>query len=893
MPERVGSTALNETLATFPSGSSLRYTVTVTAPASGTFTNTATVGAPSGVTDPQLGNNSASVDTLVGTPAATADLAIVKTGTTVVPASGSVRYTLIVSNKGPSSVTQARVVDAVPADVGSVAWSCGHVLGGGVCNAPTSGSTHALDTTVNLPVGASVTFTVTGTAPASAAGFANLARVIPPVDITDPDGDNNVSGAVVTQTVTAPDVATRVVAPASVSVSVGSVVNVGVSYANLGPVGAEGVSYGLQLPAGLSSVTCAGATCAYDAGTGSVTVSGLPTALSAGSAVQITLSYRAPATSGSTVTVQSSVQTTTPGETPTSNNTASAATQTTGAAPAPDMTTTVTAPATAYAGTQVVAQVVFANVGAANASGVVFNLAGLPPGAVVRYSGLTCAWNSGTGALSGCGLPATMPIGQSLALEVVYTAPASGTVTLMLTTGADADGNPSNNTASASTVIATAPATPLADVTAAVTAPARANPGSTVLVRLTFGNAGPATASSVGYAVALSGGASAAQFSRGGVACGYAAGAVSGCGLPASLLPGQTVDVQLSFKAPSPTTGTATVTVVATASTSTPEVSTLNNTAAGSVQVDAITPSGSISGRVWYDLNRNRVLDAGESGRAGWQVELLQGSVVLAQTVTGSDGAYRFTGLADGVYSVRFLQRPGAGALPVNGESGVAVPGGGVPGYSILSNIVISGATTASLSGTRAMAVRALAATDTVSEQSLPVDPSGVVYDSVTRQPLAGATVTLGSSCGPVQPGWIGGGSASVTTGGDGSYAFFFDPSAPACTYTLSVSKSGYIFPSVTLAPASGAWPASGGLVAPVAGAPAQGQSTTYYLSGPVPSADLLNNNLPLDPVVVPPVPTPAPTPIPTLNAWALMALAAWLAWMTLRQQRRRVGRAD
>ncbi|WP_337193210.1 hypothetical protein, partial [Deinococcus xianganensis] len=77
------------------SGTSCTVTIQGTATTTGTFTNTASVTAPSGITDATTGNNTASVNTTV-TPAA--DLAIDKSGPVAVGSGGTVSYTIRVWN---------------------------------------------------------------------------------------------------------------------------------------------------------------------------------------------------------------------------------------------------------------------------------------------------------------------------------------------------------------------------------------------------------------------------------------------------------------------------------------------------------------------------------------------------------------------------------------------------------------------------------------------------------------------------------------------------------------------------------------------------------------------------------------------------------------------------
>jgi uncharacterized repeat protein (TIGR01451 family) len=73
----------------------------------------------------------------------------------------------------------------------------------------------------------------------------------------------------------------------------------------------------------------------------------------------------------------------------------------------------------------------------------------------------------------------------------------------------------------------------------------------------------------------------------------------------------------------------------------------------------ATTGSGSIGDTVYFDKNGNGSQDAGEPGIPGVTVELLDNTgKVLATKVTDANGAYSFTGLAAGGYSVRVATSP-------------------------------------------------------------------------------------------------------------------------------------------------------------------------------------------------------------------------------------------
>ncbi|MFC7539016.1 SdrD B-like domain-containing protein [Siccirubricoccus deserti] len=74
----------------------------------------------------------------------------------------------------------------------------------------------------------------------------------------------------------------------------------------------------------------------------------------------------------------------------------------------------------------------------------------------------------------------------------------------------------------------------------------------------------------------------------------------------------------------------------------------------------AAAAHASLGDYVFEDRNANGVQDSGEAGIAGVTVELLDAAgAVVATTITGSAGAYRFTGLVPGTYSTRFVTPDG------------------------------------------------------------------------------------------------------------------------------------------------------------------------------------------------------------------------------------------
>ena len=285
--------------------------------------------------------------------------------------------------------------------------------------------------------------------------------------------------------------------------------------------------------------------------------------------------------------------------------------------------------------------------------------------------------------------------------------------------------------------------------------------------------------------------------------------------------------------------------------------------------------AASVSGTVWYDIGSgSRVLDGGDRRLAGWLVEVVDPATgaIVGRATTDASGAYSVPNLLPGVpLAVRFRE-PGSGVVygyPVNGNT--------APGSSgATCNASPPAGTASSCVGTGnspALTV-VLAPGQDLPQQSLPVDPSGVVYDSGLRTPVPGSVVRLAPVGACV--GWnpatalvgatLGGytlsaDAASMTVGSDGFYQFLFGPGAPAsCTFGLTVTPpAGYTFQSAAIPPAAGPLVPGGGPgsvfpVQPQATAPtgAIGTATTYFLSLTSGSggANIIHNHIPLDPAL-------------------------------------------
>ena len=171
-----------------------------------------------------------------------------------------------------------------------------------------------------------------------------------------------------------------------------------------------------------------------------------------------------------------------------------------------------------------------------------------------------------------------------------------------------------------------------------------------------------------------------------------------------------------------------------------------------------------VSGTVFLDQNGNGTLDASDPpAGAGYIVELVNNS---GNTV-GTD-----TTAPDGSYNI--FASPGPGYTLV-----FKTPAGGVLGT--ITNLTIGAGTT-------------------VVNQNQPIDPAGVIYDSVTHVPVSGVTAALTDAAGnPLPAACLLPGQQNQVTNASGSYRFDIVPGGAAqcplgaTSYLIRiVNPSGY-----------------------------------------------------------------------------------------------------
>ena len=183
-----GTGNIHDTL-TMPAGSFVTYKATgkVNSAATGTLSNTATIGAPSGVTELTPANNTATdSDTIIFR----ADLKITATdGKSAAVAGSKNTYTITVTNLGPSNASGAVIKDNFPSTFTAVTYTATQTGGAFGFSATGTGN---INDAVTMPSGSKITYKATGTISSSASGsISDTASVNAPSGVTDPNLANN------------------------------------------------------------------------------------------------------------------------------------------------------------------------------------------------------------------------------------------------------------------------------------------------------------------------------------------------------------------------------------------------------------------------------------------------------------------------------------------------------------------------------------------------------------------------------------------------------------------------------------------------------------------------------------------------------------------------------
>ncbi|MGE3307485.1 MAG: SdrD B-like domain-containing protein, partial [Rhizobiaceae bacterium] len=257
------------------------------------------------------------------------------------------------------------------------------------------------------------------------------------------------------------------------------------------------------------------------------------------------------------------------------------------------------------------------------------------------------------------------------------------------------------------------------------------------------------------------------------------------------------------------------------------------DTATATVAVEKTVPA--VSGTVFFDTNGNGAMDAGERRLPGYLVELRLAGVLVKATTSAADGSYHIVDFNPGAgYEIVFLDP----------QTQIAV--GHIRNLTFGVNSIFT-------------------------NQNQPIDPSGVIYNVVTGEPLAGAQVQMRTASGVRLPSaCLLPGQQDQTTAADGRYRFDIVAGADAlCPVTQTEYRLAILtFPagmepalSVIAPPQAGALDATTCPMDTVPGgacqlsadpdAPAGGAPTPYFMAFLLEVGDpnVVNNHIPLDPV--------------------------------------------
>ena len=286
-----------------------------------------------------------------------------------------------------------------------------------------------------------------------------------------------------------------------------------------------------------------------------------------------------------------------------------------------------------------------------------------------------------------------------------------------------------------------------------------------------------------------------------------------------------------------------------------------------SIAIGGIPGVGALNGAIWHDADFDRIQGGTERILAGWFVDLLRNGQLAQAVVTDASGVYRMTGIAPNdlngdIYELRF-RAPDAGA----------------------NTAALGRAESAFTNGLQSISALSIGEGSNLQGLNLPIDPQGVVYESLLRTPLSGATLSLleatsqtavPATCfdDPNQQGQV--------TGSNGYYKFHLNFSNASCqpgdVYLIAVVPPGTGFTAGTsqiIPPPAAenaaspfdvpACPGGGSDAIPATGqhceiqisefAPPSTASTGYHLyvrlddSLGAGSSQAFNNHIPIDPV--------------------------------------------
>lgn len=197
-----------------------------------------------------------------------------------------------------------------------------------------------------------------------------------------------------------------------------------------------------------------------------------------------------------------------------------------------------------------------------------------------------------------------------------------------------------------------------------------------------------------------------------------------------------------------------------------------------SIVVGGIPGEAVLDGSVWHDADFDDVRDPGERALAGWAVDLVRDNQLLHSSLTDANGVFRIVNVEPndlgGIpYELRFRAPGATSTTAMLGRAASPFTNGlqRITGIVVSSGAVVQGL-------------------------DLPIDPNGVVYNSMARVPVVGAALTLldGGGASPLPVGCFDDpAQQGQVTLADGYYKFDVNFSDPACAsggdYVIAITS--------------------------------------------------------------------------------------------------------
>jgi len=197
------------------------------------------------------------------------------------------------------------------------------------------------------------------------------------------------------------------------------------------------------------------------------------------------------------------------------------------------------------------------------------------------------------------------------------------------------------------------------------------------------------------------------------------------------------------------------------------------------IEIGGAPGVGVVGGNIWHDIIRSpagEFTGGSDINLQDWTVQVYLNNParsLFATTLSDENGGYQFKGLppstVGGEYELRIIPPGGSDTSPSMGPAVIDVLHGadsGVAGEMSVTGISLNAGVN-------------------IARQNIPVIPTGVIYDSVLRTPVAGATLRLLQANGnPVPVNCLPAGSNQATQLSQANGFYRFDIQAASCGVT-------------------------------------------------------------------------------------------------------------